>query len=131
MSRRSASLAPLQLELPALPASVAAARRGVARSCADRALDHDAVALAVSEAVSNVVVHAYRDRAPGPVRISAGMDDDSLIVVVSDDGSGMVPRTDSPGLGLGLPLMARLASAIEIDGDGAGTRVTMRFEGDG
>jgi serine/threonine-protein kinase RsbW len=34
-------------------------------------------------------------------------------VCVTDDGSGMAPRDDSPGIGLGLPLIRHLADQFE------------------
>jgi anti-sigma regulatory factor (Ser/Thr protein kinase) len=74
------------LELAATPANVITARHAVAKYCADQALDHEGVALAVSEAVTNAVLRAYRDREPGAVRIFASVSDGALIVVVSDDG---------------------------------------------
>ncbi|NUT56268.1 MAG: ATP-binding protein, partial [Thermoleophilia bacterium] len=61
------------------------------------------VALAVTEALTNVVMHAYVGRAgPGPMRILAAQMDHSLQVEVEDDGIGLGPRPDSPGAGLGL-----------------------------
>src|ERR1044071_7534557 len=62
------------------------------------------VRLAVSEAATNAVLHAYRDRDPGQIRVDARvLDDGRLRIVVEDDGFGPLPRPDSPGLGLGLP----------------------------
>ena len=90
-------------------------------------LDHAAIAIAVSEAVTNAVMHAYRDREPGAVRILASFGDGAFIIVVSDDGLGMTPRTDSRGMGVGLVLIAQLSTLLEIDGDGKGTRLTMSF----
>jgi serine/threonine-protein kinase RsbW/stage II sporulation protein AB (anti-sigma F factor) len=57
----------------------------------------------------------------------------SFLVTVSDDGGGMVPRPDSPGLGLGLPLIASIADQIVIapPRDGAGTTVCMHFSAAG
>jgi anti-sigma regulatory factor (Ser/Thr protein kinase) len=70
--------------------------------------------LAVSEAVTNAVVHAFRDRTePGTVTVSVNVDDGGVEVLVRDDGSGMAPRDDSPGLGLGLPLMRRVADGFD------------------
>jgi anti-sigma regulatory factor (Ser/Thr protein kinase) len=48
---------------------------------------------------------------------------------VVDDGSGMMPRNDSPGVGLGLPLIHRLADQVELrtGADGRGTELCMRF----
>ena len=128
MSLRPIPLQPLDLELAATAANVVTARHAVADYCADQALDHDGVALAVTEAVTNAVMHAYRDREPGTVRIFASVGDGALVVIVSDDGPGMTPRTDSPGIGLGLSLIAQLSTTVEIDGNGDGTRVIMSFE---
>jgi serine/threonine-protein kinase RsbW len=87
------------------------------------------IALAVSEACSNVVVHAYPHRAePGRMEVTARRPDDVLEVAVSDAGRGMMPRTDSPGLGLGLPLVTRVAEQVEIQSPaGGGTHVKMFF----
>jgi serine/threonine-protein kinase RsbW len=87
------------------------------------------IALAVSEACSNVVVHAYPHRAePGRMEVTARRPDDVLEVAVSDAGRGMMPRTDSPGLGLGLPLIAEVTESFEVQASqGEGTRLVMRF----
>jgi anti-sigma regulatory factor (Ser/Thr protein kinase) len=84
--------------------------------------------LAVSEAVTNAVVHAYRRHAqPGGVNVSATVDGPWMEVRVVDDRSGMAPRTDSPGLGLGLHLIYRLADQVELRArpDGPGTELWM------
>ena len=62
----------------------------------------EAARLAVSEAVSNVVVHSYRDASPGAFTLSVEWNGDELRVTVRDKGCGMAPRMDSPGAGLGL-----------------------------
>jgi serine/threonine-protein kinase RsbW len=91
---------------------------------------HD-VRLAVSEAVTNAVVHAYRERAePGTVVVSVTVNDGEWIDVrVIDDGGGMAPRDDSPGPGLGLPLIHRLADRVEhrSPSGAPGTELFMRF----
>ena len=71
--------------------------------------------LAVSEAITNVVLHGYRDRPePGPIQIEAELDDDGLRLLVADEGSGMQPRPDSPGGGFGLPLIVAVTDSCEI-----------------
>jgi serine/threonine-protein kinase RsbW len=76
----------------------------------------DDIALAVSEAISNVVVHAYPTaETSGPVTVDAWVQGATLVIEVGDEGRGMAPRTDSPGLGLGMPLMARLSEAIQVE----------------
>ena len=89
----------------------------------------DAVALAVSEAASNAVIHGYVETEPGRILVTASLlDPERLQIVVADDGSGMRPRLDSPGLGLGLPLIAELTDRVDFDGNGTpGTTVTMEF----
>jgi serine/threonine-protein kinase RsbW len=117
---------------PARPEHVGAARR-VASVAAERAGAEnsvlDAVRLAVSEAVSNVVLHGYRDNpARGEFTMRVEWEDDLLRVTVRDHGCGMQPRADSPGAGLGLPLIASLADSVSVTvpPDG-GTELCMTF----
>lgn len=89
----------------------------------------DAVRLAVSEAVSNVVVHSYRDSPRrGEFTVAIEWEDDLLHVTVRDQGCGMHRRPDSPGAGLGLPLIASLAEtfSVAVPPEG-GTEVSMTF----
>jgi serine/threonine-protein kinase RsbW len=73
------------------------------------------LALAVSEAVSNVIVHAYRGRgAPGVFDLRFEARDGAIHVAIRDFGLGLAPRDDSPGLGLGLGVIARVADRLEI-----------------
>lgn len=88
----------------------------------------DSIAVAVTEAVANVVVHAYRAGGDGLVEVALRGDDDCLEVIVSDTGVGMHPRDDSPGLGLGLGLIATLADQFEVShGEAGGTDVRLGF----
>lgn len=88
------------------------------------------IAVCVSEAMTNVVVHAYRhDDRPGPIEIEAELDGDSLWVRIRDHGHGLVPRLDSPGLGLGLPLISQMSASLEIvSPERGGTEIIMRFD---
>lgn len=117
---------------PAVPASVAQLRRAVAGFARALGAAEDVVAamqLAVSEATSNAVLHAYVDRPePGTLSVTATHEGDTICVVVCDDGAGMKPRPDSPGLGVGLPLMTQMTQKLEFRaGPGGGTEVAMRF----
>ena len=87
------------------------------------------VALAVSEAASNVVVHAYRDAGvQGDILVEMRTEAGDLWIVVADRGTGIAPRPDSPGLGLGMPLIANLTEHLEVvTPAGGGTEVRMRF----
>jgi serine/threonine-protein kinase RsbW len=87
------------------------------------------IALAVTEACANAVLHAYPAGAGSLVVTAELAPAGRLIVIVRDHGSGMAPRVDSPGLGVGLPVMAAIAEALEIDTpDGSGTLVKMTFD---
>ena len=117
---------------PAVPASVPLLRGKVVRFAAAAHVADPPLAdvrLAVSEAVTNVVVHGYHlDPEPGPVDVTATIDGDALRVVVADEGAGMVPRIDSPGVGVGLPLISSVANAVEVRSrDPRGTEVHICF----
>jgi serine/threonine-protein kinase RsbW len=118
----------IDLDLPAVPESAPLARRAVVQALEGVAVDRDAVALLVSEAVANSALHAYPEGSEvGRVRVSATIADNALDVVVSDDGVGTTPESERSGLGIGVPLMGDMSDNVELSG-GAGTRVTARFE---
>jgi anti-sigma regulatory factor (Ser/Thr protein kinase) len=123
----------LNAELPAVPESVAPLRRAasaLAIRCGARDDVAADVALAVSEACTNVVLHAYRTREqPGTLALRAEAAGGEVRVSVVDQGGGLVPRSDSPGLGLGLPLIARLTERFDVGPGplGRGTQVSMAF----
>ena len=127
MVPRSPECEELELELPSKAASVATARSAAADLAGSVGASVADVKLAVSEAVGNAVLHAFRGRAPGLVRINARTDRARLFVTVSDDGTGMRPNLQSPGLGLGLSLITKLAEDVRFDSTAQGTTVTMSF----
>lgn len=88
-----------------------------------------AVALAVSETVTNAVVHAYVGTEPGLVSVRCRADSERLTVQVIDGGGGVTARDDSPGVGYGLATVGALAQSLEITSkpDGSGTVVMMSF----
>ncbi len=123
---------PLHKTIPARAEELAPLRHAVAEYARRvGVVDPFGVALALSETVSNAIVHAYRDEpAPGPVEIHAEPVDhgNALEVTVVDHGRGMGPRTDSPGIGAGLPLVSRLTKRFEIcDTPEGGTQISMVF----
>jgi len=69
----------------------------------------------VSEAVANAVMHAFPgNRTAGTIAVSAEFSPGALTLVVKDDGVGFLPRSDSPGLGMGLPIIASLSDSLSI-----------------
>jgi anti-sigma regulatory factor (Ser/Thr protein kinase) len=115
---------------PPTPQGVGALRREVAAFAHDAGLDEDGVAgvrLAVSEAATNAVVHGYRDSSEGELKVLAYVAERELVVIVSDAGVGLAPRPDSPGLGLGMPLMASVTSRFRVVSRGPGTEIHMAF----
>jgi anti-sigma regulatory factor (Ser/Thr protein kinase) len=120
--------------LPAVPFSVGHMRREFAAALARGSLveeRRDDIALVLSEAAGNAVTHAYIGVEPGPIYAAGVLRADTLVVSVIDSGSGLRPRRDSPGLGLGLPLMMHLADELRITSDGpnGGTCVQATFMG--
>jgi anti-sigma regulatory factor (Ser/Thr protein kinase) len=119
---------------PAQPPHIAEIRRDVTDVATGFGADETAllqINLAVSEAATNAILHAYRDRdrsAAGDVHVLVHHADDFLDVSICDHGVGMSPRRDSPGMGLGLCLMVHESHSCEINTvpDG-GTEVVLRF----
>ena len=124
----------VEIEIAAAAPGVPLVRHALRGLLSGLEVDDDVIAdiaLAVTEACTNVVIHAYAD-AEGPMEIRAALGDSELSVVVRDDGRGVVPRADSPGLGLGLPLIATLTESLELgtgEDDATEVRMTFRVEG--
>jgi anti-sigma regulatory factor (Ser/Thr protein kinase) len=135
MARADTALG-LDATYPAHPPQVALIRRAVSEVAAGCGADFEILVrlgLAVSEAATNVVLHAYRTHgADGEIHVTARHGDGVLHVCIRDYGGGMAPRADSPGMGLGLCLMATECDHFEIrDADGGGTEVLLSFGLDG
>ncbi len=113
------------------PSSVAAARTALgefAAAAGASGAQVDGVRLAASEAVTNAVLHAYRGR-PGQIQVTAAVAGRELWILVSDDGGGMRPRTDRPGLGLGLGLISQVSDDMAIvSRSSGGTEVRILFK---
>jgi len=124
----------LELTVPATAENIPLLRHAVSgflqgiEITGERASD---VLLAVTEACTNVVQHAYRDANVDQdprIELTADRQDDVLLVAVRDLGHGFAPRVDSPGLGLGLHVIAALTRTVEIRPlTPSGTEVMMTF----
>ena len=120
----------IRLTLPARPENVGVVRHvlGALAEALDlpRAVTED-MRLAVTEACTNVVRHAYAD-GDGAIDVIVRPKGGELEVVVEDAGRGIGPSPDTAGPGLGLPLIAALADSLEIERTAtAGSRLVMSF----
>jgi serine/threonine-protein kinase RsbW len=126
----SAVLPALRITLPARRESLGLLRhvvRGFRDAYAIAPATIDDIVLAVSEAATNVVMHAY-GRRRGTLTVVARVEDDQLHILVRDHGRGIMPPADTPKLGHGLALMEHVAASLEVVGSPAGTDVTMIFD---
>ena len=127
----------VRLSMPARPEGVGVVRQALAGMADALAFDPAVLGdmkMAVTEACTNVVVHAYAGQdgdGDGLLEIDLLADDVGMTVVVRDSGSGIQSggnRPNTPALGLGLPLIAALSDAFEVRGStGGGTEVRMSF----
>jgi len=113
--------------LPANLDSVATARHAVRRFAADMDVDLDGIVLAVSEAVANVVAHAYGGGSGGTVELRARALPFEIVVNVRDHGRGLSDENSTPGAGYGLQIIRRLAQHVELDETPDGVELTMGF----
>ena len=124
----------VRMTLPARPEGVAVVRQALAGLADALAFDAAVLAdmkMAVSEACTNVVVHAYDD-SDGVIEVDMTAGEADLTIRVRDYGTGIQPQVNDsrevPALGLGLPLIAALSDAFELHGSaGKGTEVRMTF----
>jgi serine/threonine-protein kinase RsbW len=135
----SAVIPEVRLSLPARPEGVGVVRQALAGVADALVVDAAILAdmkMAVTEACTNVVVHAYDEDVEGRLEVEMLADKAALTIVVRDQGTGIQPRPtrrDVPALGLGLPLIAALSDTFELRGNAeseAGTEVRMTFSYD-
>ena len=128
--RASSPASDVRLSVPAVPENVAVVRHllGAFAEALQLAPEMvDDMRLAVTEACTNVVRHAY-DHQPGPIEVVIRPDEEMLEVVISDRGRGLDGSVDVSGPGLGLPLIAALSHSFEIEQvPDNGSRLRMSF----
>jgi anti-sigma regulatory factor (Ser/Thr protein kinase) len=120
---------PFEARLPGTPLGVRSLRREMAGIAADCGMDADGIAdvqLAVTEAATNAVMHAYAE-GTGELTVTAATQAGELEIVIADTGPGLVERDDSPGLGVGLSIIATVAERLKIVSTPAGTQIHMTF----
>lgn len=121
----------VKLTLPARPENVAVVRHVLGAFAESMRLPDELIEdlrLAVTEACTNVVRHAYPDGDPGAVEISIEPRGERVQIVVADAGRGIGASSDTSGPGLGLPLIAAIADTVDLQSaPGGGSRVAMTF----
>ena len=127
----------VRLTIPARAEYITLCRLALTGIARVRALSDEVLAdlkLALTEAASNSVRHAYAGENVGVVEISYELLPDRLVIEVTDDGEGFDPAEErgapnelSEG-GLGIAIIRAIADAVEIGAqpDGRGSR--LRFE---
>jgi anti-sigma regulatory factor (Ser/Thr protein kinase) len=120
---------PFKARLPGTPLGVRRLRREMTEVAADCGMSADEIAdvqLAVTEAATNAVMHAYAEIA-GDLTVTATRQNGELAIVIGDTGPGFVDRDDSPGMGVGLSVIATVARRMRIVSVPGGTEVHMTF----
>jgi anti-sigma regulatory factor (Ser/Thr protein kinase) len=129
----------LSLTLPAADHSGIGRARGAVTELCERVgvseKQLDGIRLAVSEACTNCVLHAYDGHAvSSSYCLHAHVDGELLVVVVEDAGAGMAGDGDTAeasrnaGMGMGLPLIRQSAARVRVTtARGVGTRLEMEF----
>ena len=124
--------ADVEFLLPAKPESVVLARqmvRGILDALGWGEESRTDISIAVTEACTNAVLHAYPAGADGDFEVLAWAEPERLLVAVRDRGRGITPTLTSPaaGLGLGLPLMLAISDEVTFSSDNGVTEVAMTF----
>lgn len=123
----------LFIKLPARPENLAVVRHAVGNVARQLGMAEPCVAdlqLVVTEACSNVVVHAYPDGPGGPLEVEASREADELDLVVRDHGTGFGSSTvpSNEGLRLGMALISTLSNSVDVfERLGGGTEVCVRL----
>lgn len=119
---------------------MAAFRSFVEKACrragADESICFD-LKVAVDEACSNLVVHGYKGRDPGPIAVVFARDGDEIVVTITDHAppfdpeDAPLPKLDAPASerrpgGLGWHLIRRLMDRVAYEADAEkGNRLTL------
>jgi len=125
----------VKLTLPARPENVSVIRHVLGAFAEALRLPDDLVEdlrLAVTEACTNVVLHAY-DGGGSDARyeLEARVEDAELVVRIRDSGVGMPSEgaaRPTQNFGFGFPVMRATASSVDVVArPGGGTEIVLRF----
>lgn len=95
------------------------------------------VKTAVSEAVTNAIIHGYKDDRSGVVEIRAELNKNEITVIIIDHGCGIenieqareplyTSRPDLERSGMGFTVMETFMDNVEIESNDSGTRIRMK-----
>jgi anti-sigma regulatory factor (Ser/Thr protein kinase) len=131
LARRQERVEALEVTLPAIPASIGHLRSYAREFATGAGATDEAVtdiALAISEAATNAVIHAYPAgrAANGTASLRGNVADDWLELAVADRGAGFRPGPPG-GLGFGLKVMAEVSDSMRVEQRDEGTTVVLRF----
>ena len=116
----------LEIEFPARAQALAGLRRRLRRWLTLLGVgedDREDAILAISEACSNSIEHAY-DRGEGLISLTVEHAEDSLQVAVRDRGRWRMRGRTTPGRGRGLVIMRAVMGTVDVAADEHGTTVT-------
>jgi serine/threonine-protein kinase RsbW len=126
----------VRLTIPAKAEYITLVRLALSGLSTFRPLDEETLGdlkLAVTEACSNSVRHAYRDGRAGLVEVVYELHPDRLVVEVSDDGEGFPLERAVPAGGslmeggLGIAIIRELADELELGSRESGKGSRLRF----
>jgi serine/threonine-protein kinase RsbW len=134
---RADGMRSIQLRIPAKAEYITLCRLALTGLAQLRDIGEDTMAdlkLALTEAVSNSVRHAYDDKGDGHVDITYDLQPDRLGIEVVDDGNGFDPA-EAPAFegeelsegGLGIAIIRTIADEFEIDSKPGARGSRLRF----
>jgi serine/threonine-protein kinase RsbW len=134
---RGAEARQVRLMIPARPEYITLCRLALTGLARLRPFSEELLAdlkLALTEACSNSVRHAYGESDVGAVEIVYELRPDRLVIEVTDEGEGFDPANAGPGEedlsegGLGIAIIRAVADEVEIGARANGRGSRLRFE---
>ncbi|OBF89769.1 anti-sigma regulatory factor [Mycobacterium sp. 852002-51152_SCH6134967] len=122
---------PLRIEVPATADRLAQIRRSLVGWMEPIGVPDDVsadIVLAVNEAATNCVEHAYQDSPEGEMVVEATVEDARIVVCVSDHGQWRTPSTEPTTRGRGLPIIRAVGNGVEVMKSTSGTTVRIDFD---
>ncbi len=120
---------PFSMDLAANPVLLRQLRRALQSWLADAGVDETTtydILVAVTEACTNSMEHAYRLDASSHVRVRLRLEHRELVIIVQDEGTWRPPAENPGSRGRGLSMIRGLMDDVTVDSGPEGTTVTMR-----